>query len=431
MKHHQVAASVASLVDRLQESRAGFRVTPTRLSCMPHWHFKEGALSHVSGGFFSIAGVQFAAAAQTPVSAGVFLFQPQSAINGLLTCVVDGQQFFLLQARAEPGNVGQAQWGPTVQSTPANYLRLHGGKTTPYFEWFSTFLPDVQVLHDSVQLDLGGRYLFKSKRVIVAQCPADVPVQEGFAWVPAQVVNAAVARSTFLNTDLRALFGLCAWGAAPGHLAPVAPLVAASSSMPLRAQALAGVLQALQGGAAPAYRFQSIADMPGWRMADEGIFEAQGNQGFDVGYFQVEALRREVARWQQPLIVSRSEGCARLLCRVLAGVFEVCVRVGAEPGLQTGKALLPSDLRYPGAAGGAPLLEGKVLLHTRESDEGGRFFQDASRYEVVQVAPGFEAEGCWLRLSELKWFLACSQFCSIQLRVLSSLLLGDLGDLTG
>lgn len=430
MKKHQIADSMASLTDLLQQSRAGFQVEPTVLSSMPSWHFSDGALSHASGGFFSVVGVRFEAADQAPRRDALYLFQPQSAFNGLLTCVVDGQQHFLLQARAEPGNVGQAQFGPTVQSTPANYLRLHGGKTTPYFEWFSMYRPDVQVLHDSVQLDLGGRYLFKSKRVVVAQCPADIAVQEGFAWVPAQLVNAAVARSTFLNTDLRALFGLCAWGAAPGHLAPVSPLVRESSRLPLRAEAVASVVQALQGSGPAVYGCQNIAAMPGWRVSDEGIFEEDGPQGFDVGYFQVEACRREVARWQQPLIKSHTEGCVRLLCRMVNGALEVCVRVGAEPGLQTGKALLPSYLRYPGAAGGDPPVRAKMLLQTRESDEGGRFFQDASVYEIMQVAPDFAADGCWLRVSELKWFLSCSNFCTIQLRVLASLLLSDLGDLT-
>lgn len=429
MKKIPIADSMLSLTDLLEDSRAGFEVVPTGLSSMPTWHFNEGALSHVSGGFFSVVGVRFEATDQAPRRDALFLFQPQSAINGLLTCVVDGIQHFLLQARAEPGNVGQAQFGPTLQSTPANYLCVHGGKATPFIEWFSTHRPDVQVLHDSVQLDLGERYLFKSKRVIVAKCSADIAVPEGFVWVPAWLVNAAASRSTFLNTDLRALFGLCAWGAGAGDLVPLSHWVTQSSRLPLRADAVAGVVLALQGGGSARYALQSVASMTGWRAADDGIFDEAGGQGFDVGYFHVEARRREVARWQQPLIKSRSEGCARLLCRVVDGVFEVCVRVGAEWGLQTGRALQPSYLRYPGAAGADPQMGVRVLLQTRESDEGGRFFQDASVYEIIQVASGAQVEGCWLRISELKWFLSCSNFCAIQLRVLGSLLLGELGDL--
>ena len=425
-----IADSLAYLSQLLQESREGFEVQPIGLADMPSWHWHNGALSHVSGGFFSVVGVRFDPACGVPGRRdGVYLYQPQSAFNGLLMCEMDGEQHFLLQARAEPGNVGKAQFGPTVQSTPANYLRVHGGKTTPYFEWFSTFRADVRVSHDSVQLDLGGRYLFKSKRVVVAQCPANIAVQEGFAWVPARLLNAAVAQSTLLNTDLRALLGVCAWGKQPGGLVPVNALVQRSSSLPLRPDAVADVVQALQCQGAAAYAWHDIAQMPGWRVSGDGIHEVSGAQGFDVGYFAVEARRREVARWQQPLIRSRSQGCARLLCREVVGALEVLVQVGAEPGLQTGRALLPSYLRYPGAAGDDAGVSGNVLLSTLESDEGGRFFQDASVYEVVLVGADFAApQGCWLRVSELKWLLACSNFCTIQLRVLASMLLGHLGE---
>lgn len=47
-----------SLDGLLQESREGFQVQPIGLAGMPSWHFCDGALSHVSGGFFSVVGVR-------------------------------------------------------------------------------------------------------------------------------------------------------------------------------------------------------------------------------------------------------------------------------------------------------------------------------------------------------------------------------------
>lgn len=202
------AVSTAELKDFLAESKIGFVVAPIDLRDMTTWHFFEGALSHKSGGFFSVAGVQFEA---QPGRQAIFLYQPQSALTGLLTCMIGGRRHFLLQARAEPGNVAQAQFGPTVQSTPANYLRAHGGKASPYIEWFTTYQSQIQVLHDSMQLDYGERYLFKSKRLIVAQCDPTIPVQDGFIWVPADLMNALVAESNFPPL-------ICArcWRCAPG-----------------------------------------------------------------------------------------------------------------------------------------------------------------------------------------------------------------------
>lgn len=423
MTMQRTADSMASLADLLDENRVGFRIEPIGLTQMPSWRLADGALSHVSGGFFSVVGVHFDATDAAPGGDSLYLFQPQSAINGLLTCLVGGERYFLLQARAEPGNVGQAQLGPTLQSTPANYQRVHGGRVTPYFEWFSRYQPGLQVVHDSVQLDLGRRYLFKSKRVVVVECAADTVVEPGFAWVPAGLLSQAALQSTFLNTDLRALLGVLPWGEGPQHLAPVEEVVQASLRLPRRTEALAELLQDGLYGKMTPHALVPIDAMVGWRVADEGIFEVAGRQGFDVGYYQIEARGREVAHWQQPLVRSRCEGCTRLLCRLVDGALEVCVQVAAEPGLQTGNALLPSYLRYPGDAAIDSPLPGKLLARTRESDEGGRFYQDASVYELVLVAPQREVAGCWLRLSELKALLSGSNICSIQLRVISSLLL--------
>lgn len=419
----RIANNLQSAIGFLDESRAGFVVEPITLAQMPSWSIAEGALSHVSGGFFSVVGVQFDAAERE----ALFLYQPQSAINGLLTCVREGRRYFLLQARAEPGNLGCAQYGPTLQSTPANYLRLHGGRTSPYIDLFTRFHPAVRILHDSMQLDLGGRYLFKSKRVIVAECPAEYPAEEGFIWVGADVVSQAVACPTFLNTDLRALLAVCPWDAEGGErgCTPVSHHVAASMRLPPRASAIARVLGGLGAGIAP-YRLVEIPRLQDWRVTDSGIVGQAAHCEIDVGYFHVEARRREVAAWQQPLIVSRTPGHARLACRIVDGVFEVLVTVGAEAGLQTGRAVLPSLLRYPGAAQADPPPCGTVLLQTTESDEGGRFYRNASTYEIVLAPPGHEADGIWLRVSEVKRLLALSNVCAIQLRCLVSFLLGEL-----
>ena len=43
---------------------------------------------------------------------------------------------YLLQAKAEPGNINKIQISPTVQATKSNYTRVHGGKEIPYLRYF-------------------------------------------------------------------------------------------------------------------------------------------------------------------------------------------------------------------------------------------------------------------------------------------------------
>jgi oxidase EvaA len=419
----QRAKSMQELYGFLAESKIGFLVAPIRLREMASWHFSDGALSHRSGGFFSVAGVQLEG---EQIRQAIFLYQPQSAITGLLTSLIGGERHFLLQARAEPGNIAHAQFGPTVQSTPANYLRAHGGKASPYIELFTTHQSQIQVLHDSMQLDYGERYLFKSKRLIVAQCDPDIPVEAGFVWVPVHLISELVAQSNFSTFDLRSLLAMCDWfGPQEDTLWPMTLAVRLGLQQPIRSDVMGDVFNLLQGNICK-YRFCDISAMTNWLVSDTGLVEHQALQGIEVGYYHVEVRGREVAQWNQPLVSSKTDGHASLLCRMVDESLEVLVRVQAETGLQTGKALLPSYLRYPGTTADSPPPQGKILLQTTESDEGGRFFCDTSHYELIMDSYGADSNGVWLRISELKFLLSKSNICSIQLRCLASMLLGSL-----
>lgn len=422
-----VAASYACLKEFLGQARAGFVLNRISLGDMPSWGFRDGALSHASGGFFSIVGLE--TPGPEPEQA-VFLYQPQSAITGVLTTIMAGERHFLLQVRAEPGTPDAAQYGPTIQCTPANYLRAHGGKPTPYIEHFTTYRPGIRILHDSMQLDFGERYLYKYKRLLIAECGPEVPVHPSFLWVPASLAQRLTGEDTLCNTDLRSLLAVAAWdNGGPGDLRPESRAVRDSLAAPVRPAALALVMAALDGSLRIC-RFKDLRELEHWEVTESGIRERGDAQGFDVEYYYVEAPGREVASWTQPLINSRTSGQAVLFCRLDHGQFQVLVRSGAERGLSTGKALLPSRLVYPGGqAWDAAELPGAALCGILVSDEGGRFFRDTSTYELRLLAPGeavAEADGVWLSVSELKRLLQHSNLCSIQLRGLASLLLGPL-----
>jgi hypothetical protein len=96
-------------------------------------------------------------------------------------------------------------------------------------------------------------------------------------------------------------------------------------------------------------------------------------------------------------------------------------------GLASGAAIGPTHVRYPGvdAEALAWLSDAPVISRTTESDEGGRFFRDASTYRIVRADDAGEAfAGAWVRLSELKTLLRISNACTIQLRGVTSQLLG-------
>jgi NDP-hexose 2,3-dehydratase len=56
------------------------------------------------------------------------IHQPEEGILGFLARELDGLLHFLVQVKAEPGNVNVVQISPTVQATRSNYLHVHNGE---------------------------------------------------------------------------------------------------------------------------------------------------------------------------------------------------------------------------------------------------------------------------------------------------------------
>jgi oxidase EvaA len=422
----RVATSLAQLRDTLDKSKVGFELMRVRRAqAAPHWDVTDGALQHSSRGFFSVNGIEIERKQR------VLFYQPQGAVTGHLTATHNGERVYLLQARAEPGCLGQAQFGPTIQSTPANYMRLHGGQTTPYASGFVTFEPQTHIVDDTSQLDLGERYYFKTKRCILAETSAPHEAEGPYIWASRDAVRAAAACSAFLNIDLRSILAIEHWSSDPstGELSPCDASVLLSLDAPVRPNIM-GALAACLIAPPRSSRFLAIESLQNWRVTEWGLEEGDTDQGFRVDFFHVKAAMREVREWVQPLINSADVGRVVLACRERGGVAEFLVRAAPESGLATGAALAPTYVRYPGTADEEPdwlrQISNEPWVATTESDEGGRFYQDASHYEIIKVASDHDlsdANSAWLTLSEIKAFLRMSNVCSIQLRGVISLLL--------
>lgn len=418
-----IAATIKELDEIRKTARQNFRVERIRANEAADWTLANGAIQHKSGGFFSVVGLRSAA---EPQSEKVLLFQPQAAITGLLYTFHQEEQYFLVQARAEPGCVDDVQFGPTIQSTPANYMRLHGGAATPYAKAFTGFDPRISIRLDTTQSDLGERYFMKAKRMIVAEYHGGMEAHPGFVWVSSRAIRAALRRSTYLNIDLRGLLALAGLSNAGGRstLLPASSAAATSLRRPVRPD----VLGRLFASATPRMTSPDIVPLEtirSWTSDEWGLAESQPVQKFRVDYFKVQAVLREVGSWSQPLINSTGRGLSRLLAKRSEEGLEVLVRVAQETGLALGWGLAPTELHYPGSLDdeNASSPPGRILAATTESDEGGRFFRDESAYEICLADDPAAYSGPslhWINLAELKYLLCLSNICTIQLRGISS-----------
>ena len=98
------------------------------------WKFSDVSIYHKSRNFFLIK--PFAFKQDKSEWYQPLIIQKEEGILGIIKKKISNEDHYLLQAKAEPGNINSIQISPTVQATRSNYLRKHGGKKTPFLNYF-------------------------------------------------------------------------------------------------------------------------------------------------------------------------------------------------------------------------------------------------------------------------------------------------------
>lgn len=130
----------------------------------------QGNVRHKSGQFFGVEGVRVESGDLREVASWdqPIYTQPEGGILGLIARESAGKGVeFLLQAKAEPGNIGVLQLCPTIQSTWSNIRRAHAGKRPPMVEVL-TAEAGVRIVYRAEHNEEGGRFWRKANENIIA-----------------------------------------------------------------------------------------------------------------------------------------------------------------------------------------------------------------------------------------------------------------------
>jgi oxidase EvaA len=383
---------------------SNFSLQKINLSSQTDWSVKDGAISHKSGGFFHVAGCRSSSGEEHLV-----LYQPQGAYNGLLTYKSEDETHLLLQARVEPGNTGVVQYGPTVQSTPANYLRLHKGKPTAYLDYFMGYRSDCQPISQSTQLDLGRRYFQKTKTLSFIECDEMIPTEENYIWVPLKVIKQAVVLDNFLNTDLRSMLSLVA---IKDHLQPP-PTFSAPAINPLQSDRF----NSSRASLAP------LEKLINWRLSDRGV-ESVSSEGNEVYMYKVSCTNRETSVWTQPLFHIDKIGAVIMMLRIVKEELQVLLSIDNEFGISGGFIINPSFVLDDESLA-ENLKDSEIIAQLLQSEEGGRFMENQFRYMLMEANKDYipNQNQTWVSITELCRIFQCSNMASIHLRSIASMLL--------
>lgn len=389
-----------------------FTLEQVDLATQREWSIDSGAMSHSCNGFFHVCGIESKVTAQQKL----VLYQPQSALTGLAFYQKNGLIYVLLQARVEPGNTNVVQFGPTIQSTPANYLKLHGGKETSCTTWFTQYSKEVTPLSSSMQFDLGERYFQKSKWHNYVELSSPVIDDQSMVWVSIEALREALSTSNFLNADLRSLLAVFDWNLILGKQCDLKPTN--------NTKVMFDVTPKLNFSNQH-WKWISLDNLKSWQVSSSGIIDT-AEQGYDVKIYKTGSLSREVSQWYQPLMRASSSGLVRLYLRKSGDSYECLVTIAWEFGISGGKIVHPSYVIYPGKSSKLPPAYSNAteLASFYQSDEGGRFIEHESLYQVLLVD---QFEACenqyWISMSSLASLMRMSNTTSIQLRTIASSIL--------
>lgn len=380
------------------------------------WKYTNHVLSHKSQGFFSVSGL----INEHTGAERIVLLQPQSAVTGILYCVINHKIYLLLQARVEPGNIGIGQYGPTVQSTPGNYLKWHGGNSTPYIEYFNAFTGLSNPKFISSQTDIGKRYFQKIKTLIYSEVSEFLTCTHHMIWASLDAIFSAASSSHLLNTDLRSMISVMDWDSIV-------------SKVKVINQSYDGEIMTkyFQSKTKPVHDWKVIPlnKITQWNVSPSGI-EPSNNRDVSVLFYTTTCLTREVSSWVQPLMSAPGKGSVIVAYRETENGKEFLLSLISEEGISGQTIIGPTIQVYQedDLFVKHEMMDGEVVSDFDQSDEGGRFMQHVSNYKLIKVDDDcpVESNQFWVSGAMLKALISTSNLTNIQLRDMCSVILDEL-----
>jgi len=174
----------------------------------------DGWIKHESGEFFMVQGLRITQTGSREVGTAGW-DQPiltqvglDGGLLGILRKRFDGVPYYLLEAKAEPGNPDLVQISPTLQATFSNLKQAHKGRRPLFADLFEN--PEevgAKVLFSQWMSEDGGRLNKKRNRGILVEVDDDYEVNdiETFQWFGLWQIKQLIKTSSWVNPHVRSI----------------------------------------------------------------------------------------------------------------------------------------------------------------------------------------------------------------------------------
>jgi dTDP-4-dehydro-6-deoxy-alpha-D-glucopyranose 2,3-dehydratase len=193
---------------RKKQKEYPVRVEEANITGMQHWRINSetGSITHESGKFFSIIGVQVIGAFDREVLAWSqpMLKQAEIGISGVIRKVIQGVPHYLFYAKFEPGNMDRIQISPALQVSEGNLSRAHQGSNPRLVEYFQEEGRG-RLLKSVTGVEDGGRFYMKINRAMIVEVGTNENVQitDDYVWLTRPQIQKLLLIDNVMNSLAR------------------------------------------------------------------------------------------------------------------------------------------------------------------------------------------------------------------------------------
>ncbi len=366
---------------KLQKKHNKIKVKIKKLDNLNNWYFSKDSIFHESKKFFKIIGIDVKSNL-----IGKNWDQPIIVQNelGILGIIKDKKkERYLLQAKVEPGNKNKLQLSPTVQATKSNYTRIHGGKKIPFLSFFINKKKNL-----ISQSEQGYRYLFKLNYNSLVETTKSIKIFDNFYWFNKKDLTKLVKIKSILNMDTISV--LSSFISKNKIDTPLINMQKINKWIKIKDKAFNLKIN-----------IKPLANLKNWIVKNDSINHKK-NKHFSVIGININANKREVKEWDQPIIKGKEMAFAGYLIKEFNKTNHYLCRYNKKPGLKKSTlscSVNTSDLKNYNSSNNLENFEKKILkdffLNKKKklksiydnilSDEGGRFFNCEIRYKALQL----------------------------------------------
>ena len=345
-----------------------------------NWIFNKKEIFHKSKKFFKIVGLKIQSNFykkkdwDQPI-----IVQNEIGILGIIKNIKNNK--YLLQAKAEPGNINKIQISPTVQATKSNYSRIHGGKSVPYLSYFRG-----KNKYFSIQAEQPFRYFNKKNSNIITNISKKIMLDENFRWFSKNEINFLLSKKNLINMDTLSVFSSF--------------IKKKKSDSPLNSnEKINKWKKSLNKKYYLKSKIINLNLINNWNLSKKKIFHQSKNY-FSVIGVNVKTNKREVIDWDQPIIKGSKMAFVGYLTKRFKNTTHYLCRYILKPGSKVSTYTCSVNTsKFKGYSKNNDLtnfqkkLISKYFINSRKkiiydnilSDEGGRFYHSQIRYMACNI----------------------------------------------